>query len=205
LLIQKKGENKMADIRLTKTAVLEIELHILTGIHIGGSKEIYGIGGIDNPVIKNPLDNKPIIPGSSFKGKIRNLLELNGQEEEVEKLFAGDDLAPSRVIFRDMKLSDDSSDKIQEILGFGVFTEVKAENTIDKRTGKANPRLCERVPSGAVFQSEVVVNAYNDEDVQEIVSLLKQGFQLLELNYLGGSGTRGYGKVKVDVKNERVI
>ncbi len=46
-----------------------------TGLHIGGSTEGFEIGGVDNPVIKDPLTDQPYIPGSSLKGKLRHLLE----------------------------------------------------------------------------------------------------------------------------------
>ena len=44
-----------------------------TGLHIGGSKASLKIGGMDNEVLKT-IDNKPYIPGSSLKGKLRSLL-----------------------------------------------------------------------------------------------------------------------------------
>ena len=103
-----------------------IGVKVLTGLHIGGSKEYYGIGGIDNPVIKNPLNGQPIIPGSSLKGKIRSLLVLSGHEDL--RLFEPDSIGPSRAIFRDMKLSEDSVTFLNENLGFGVFTEAKTES-----------------------------------------------------------------------------
>jgi CRISPR-associated protein Csm3 len=46
-----------------------------TGLHIGGTTEGFEIGGLDNPVIKDPLTDYPYIPGSSLKGKMRHLLE----------------------------------------------------------------------------------------------------------------------------------
>ena len=68
------------------TYVIKAKLKCLTGLHIGGSKESFEIGGIDNPVIKTPTSIKlsdereikegmPYIPGSSLKGKMRSLLE----------------------------------------------------------------------------------------------------------------------------------
>lgn len=48
---------------------------VKTGLHIGGSDEGIAIGGVDNPVIKNPLTGMPYIPGSAFKGKVRSMLE----------------------------------------------------------------------------------------------------------------------------------
>ena len=50
------------------------ELLVKTGMHIGGSTEYAPIGSVDSPFIRDPLTQKPIIPGSSLKGKIRTLL-----------------------------------------------------------------------------------------------------------------------------------
>ncbi len=46
-----------------------------TGLHIGGSDEGIEIGGVDNPVIKDPITGQPYIPGSALKGKLRSALE----------------------------------------------------------------------------------------------------------------------------------
>lgn len=46
-----------------------------TGLHIGGTPSDVQIGGVDNAVIKDPLTDEPIIPGSSLKGKLRVLSE----------------------------------------------------------------------------------------------------------------------------------
>ncbi len=50
-------------------------IHLITGLHIGGSDVEMGIGGNDNQVVKHPLTGKPYIPGSSIKGKMRSMLE----------------------------------------------------------------------------------------------------------------------------------
>ena len=70
---------------------------------------------------------------------------------------------------------------------------------------KQNPRIIERVPAGVVFEGEIIINSFNNENFDELKADLKRGFELLELNYLGGSGTRGYGKVKVEIVSERVL
>lgn len=51
------------------------KIAVVTGLHIGGSTVSLEIGGLDNPVIKDPLTDVPIIPGSSLKGKLRSLTE----------------------------------------------------------------------------------------------------------------------------------
>lgn len=55
--------------RLTSTLLVE------TGLHIGGGGENLDIGGLDKPVIRDPLTHHPYIPGSSIRGKLRSILE----------------------------------------------------------------------------------------------------------------------------------
>jgi CRISPR-associated protein Csm3 len=54
---------------------LRTNIELKTGLHIGGAAGGLEIGGVDKPVIRNPLNNQPYIPGSSLKGKLRSLLE----------------------------------------------------------------------------------------------------------------------------------
>ena len=208
---------------IKKIKVLKFELKLETGLHIGGNKDNYGIGGVDSPVIKNPLNNQPIIPGSSLKGKIRSLMEIvdNGvysceenkqnviymfgpsPEKEKDNTSSSNkidekekDPSLTRIIFRDLSLKEESAKELQVKLGEGFFTEIKAENFIEKLKCSANPRFQERVPAGAIFEGECIIN-YQDYDQVDFEELLKTGFKLLENNYLGGSGSRGYGKVSV--------
>lgn len=46
-----------------------------TGLHIGGGGETLNIGGLDKPVIRDPITQHPYLPGSSIKGKLRAILE----------------------------------------------------------------------------------------------------------------------------------
>lgn len=198
------------EIIIDEIVVLKYELKLETGLHIGGNKDNYGIGGIDSPVIKNPLNNQPIIPGSSLKGKIRMLLEIVETDEykassytdEIIEMFGAKsdnnkkERNLTRVIFRDLALTKESKLELESKLGEGFYTEIKAENTIDKIKCKANPRFQERVPAGAVFEGECIIQ-YQAGDKHDYEEVLKKGFKLLEYNYLGGSGSRGYGKVSV--------
>ena len=186
--------------------LIEYEVELCTGLHIGGNKESYGIGGIDSPVIKDPLTNKPIIPGSSIKGKMRMLLTHidveNHNLDEIDKAFGSSDkdIGLTRIIFRDLFLTEDSAKELENRLGKGFYTEVKAENKIDNL--KAMPRFIERVPAGAKFHGECIVQKL-DEDKEDFFELLKRGFELLKNSALGGSGSRGYGKVNITIKNEK--
>ncbi|MCZ2152998.1 MAG: type III-A CRISPR-associated RAMP protein Csm3 [Bryobacterales bacterium] len=62
-------------IQYLRTHHIRGTLCVLTGLRIGGGKDSVEIGGIDNPVIKHPHSQRPYIPGSSLKGKLRSLLE----------------------------------------------------------------------------------------------------------------------------------
>jgi CRISPR-associated protein Csm3 len=50
-------------------------LNVETGLHIGGGGENLDIGGLDKPVIRDPITQFPYLPGSSIKGKLRSILE----------------------------------------------------------------------------------------------------------------------------------
>lgn len=197
--------------RLIKKIKIEYTIEVLTGLHIGGSSDNVEIGGIDNPVIKL-LNGQPYIPGSSLKGKIRSLLEQKegaknvGDNAEINKLFGSatgnksNEAKPSKVIFRDFYLTDDSINKLKNSTYLPMpYTENKYENVINRVTGKAeHPRQTERVPARVEFKGEIILNIWDDntEQEQEFTKMLEEGISLLENDYLGGSGSRGYGQVK---------
>ncbi len=202
---------------MLKKYIIQYELACQTGLQIQAGNNSFDIGGIDNPVIKDPITGQPYIPGSSLKGKMRSLLEwyeapdeliksegkvLNDMQYDVCKLFgvapgedqSNEDIKIARVIVRDAYLTEDSKNKLQEYLGENIFTEIKAENTINRLDCRANPRFFERVPKGAEFKGEIIFTVYKQED-EQLLDKLYLGMQLLEDNYLGGSGSRGAGKV----------
>lgn len=199
--------------KLIKKIRIETSITLVTGLHIGGSSDNVEIGGIDNPVIKLATrENQPYIPGSSLKGKMRCLLEQAvgspqvGGNKDVNNLFGfteSDDKKsqPSKLIVRDAMLTEESKIDLRKSENLDMpFTESKYENTINRMTAKANPRNCERVPAGAIFNAEFILNIWTDEkgkdDKEELLTLFKKGIRLLENDYLGGSGSRGYGQIK---------
>lgn len=62
-------------IALKGRVFITFDIEAVTGLHIGGSDTGIEIGGVDKTVIRDPLTNRPYIPGSSLKGKMRSLLE----------------------------------------------------------------------------------------------------------------------------------
>ena len=198
--------------QLVKKIKINTSITLITGLHIGGNSENVEIGGIDNPVIK--LASKgdvPYIPGSSLKGKMRCLLEQAagapkvGLDEKVNNLFGitenkaiNTSNQPSKIIVRDAMLSDESKKMLLDCDNLDMpYTENKFENVIDRVKGIAqHPRQTERVPAGAEFNAEFIINVWDDDDEQEMMALFEKGIRLLENDYLGGSGSRGYGQIK---------
>jgi len=209
--------------QLTQIRQLTGTLVLKAGLHIGAGDTEMRIGGTDNPVVKNPLDGQPYIPGSSLKGKIRSLLEwklglvipANGKPfsfqhltkhdvpaaRDLLRLFGGapggevdklvQEIGPTRVAFWDCALNAEWLKKVQARNILSV--EAKSENSINRITGVAeSPRFVERVIAGAEFNFRLSIKVIDGED---LLPTLLQGLKLLEADALGGSGSRGYGKV----------
>lgn len=192
--------------KLLKKIVINTRIEVLTGLHIGGSDDSVEIGGIDNPVIKIATKKgQPYIPGSSLKGKIRSLLEQIagsakvGGNERINNLFGySADNLPSKIIVRDAYLDAISAEELEknDLLDM-PYTENKWENTIDRVRGIAeHPRQAERVPVGAKFNAQFILNIWKEGEEADLLGLLKKGMKALEADYLGGSGSRGYGQIK---------
>ena len=180
------------------------KIEIMTGMHIGTSDGFAAIGAVDSPVIRDAMTKLPMIPGSSLKGKMRTLLAkqyndntftLHEDDKECLKyLFGGTidgnkKVKTSRVIFSDMIMCNP-----KDLPNNG--TEVKFENRINRLTAVAMPRQIERVIRGAEFDLDIVYDVEPVVDGAADFKLLAEGFKLLEYDYLGGHGTRGYGKVR---------
>ena len=188
------------------TGVLETK----TGMHIGGSSAFSAIGAVDSPVIKDVRNGKPMVPGSSLKGKIRTLLAKKYNEavvnpdndaECIRRVFGSakkdkdNKVHASKIIVSDMFLLNE--DEIRN-RGIESFTEVKFENSINRATAVANPRQIERAIKGLQFGIDMIYEVENgkEDEVIDDIKLLAEGMKMLEYDYLGGSGSRGYGKVQ---------
>jgi len=202
---------------------------VKTGLHIGGGNDKVEIGGMDNPVIRNPFTREPYIPGSSLKGKMRALLEWkedkvkqsggdpckcgkpdckicrvfgsgNSGEQENAKLRG-----PSRLIIRDAELTKESKENFSK--GKPIL-EDKIENGLNRITARANPRHIERVVPGVEFNFELVyriidIDDGGKKDEELFNTVVLEGLRLLQNDYLGGGGSRGNGRIEfVDLKDE---
>jgi len=199
------------------------KIKCLTGLHIGASKDVMEIGGIDNPIVRDPLTDMPYIPGSSLKGKLRSLLELEIDGKlnskggvhscketdcQICTIFGSSvedagERGPTRLIVRDAFLTDHSKEKLGSLRDKGLFyTEEKFENVINRLTSRAeHPRQTERVPAGSNFEFEMVYKVFsrNGDNGTTDIKMFKwllQGLYMMGFDALGGSGSRGYGKIQ---------
>lgn len=205
------------------TAVLVLE----SGLHIGAGRDAIEIGGMDLPVVKSPFTHEPYVPGSSLKGKLRSLLEWAMNKVENDGTVWGSDKdseyaahdcvlrifgtthkhwqgGPTRLIVRDAHLEPAWALTIRE--QGTPFTEEKVEVSINRIQGKAQDggiRRTERVPAGARFGIEMLFKVFDwDGDGgatdRACFNRLLEAMKLLEHDALGGSGSRGYGRVRFE-------
>ena len=189
--------------------LIKSQLEVLTGMHIGGSSIYSAIGAIDSPVITDPRTKQPIIPGSSLKGKLRTLLvrsivkditKMPKHEDDpecIQRLF-GSTINNKKQNASSYKARLQFSDafvyNLEEYKEIGL-TEVKFENSIDRKNGTANPRQIERVNKGVKFEVNIAYDLECEEEFEEDMKNLSRAMKLLQLDYLGGHGTRGSGRI----------
>lgn len=187
-------------------------IEVITGLHIGGGNEAIEIGGLDNQVIKDPKTKKPYIPGSSIKGKMRFLSEWSEGKVDprdgkvhncgncnVCRVFGSmakteESRGPTRLIVRDANLIGKFAPE--------TMLEVKYGTAIDRVTGTAKVgslRNIERVTPGTKFAFEIIYKVLDmgDDGKQDEkdFSLVVKSLIGLENDTLGGSGSRGSGKI----------
>lgn len=209
--------------KLTGRIELVTGLHIGSGnteMHIGGTDNPI----IKNPVTGEPYIPGSSLKGkmrsllewelgvvSITEGKplgFRHVGELGAADQarakRLLKLFGGapegsdrqqalvEEIGPTRLAFWDAPLC---ADWVAEMKSRSLLlTETKMENMIDRIRGVAeHPHNTERVPAGARFDFALTLRVHDDED---LLADIYRGIKLVEYTGLGGSGSRGYGKLR---------
>lgn len=216
---------------MLESTIINGQIVLKSGLHIGGNKDTMQIGGIDNPVVKNSLTNMPYIPGSSLKGKMRFLLEhyynlvtdgfIPKVDQKGNTKWANNKIAvifghlehtkistkPTRIIFSDSNVIGAFDEQGQFVADkealkekmMASFVEAKTEVAINRLNGTAQNgalRTIERVPAGVVFDFRIVLKCYDETTDKEHIEIIKKGLKLLENDALGGSGSRGSGRIE---------
>lgn len=186
--------------------IIKSNIRVLTGMHIGGSSVFSAIGAVDSPVAQDLYTHQPIIPGSSLKGKLRTLLsrllkngdscKITDDPDTIKRLFGSHmpNIIPARLQFADCFVTPES---VQKFKNTGL-TEIKWENTINRITSVANPRQIERVVPGVCFECRITYSMINEQEIQEDLQQLAEAMKLLQMDYLGGHGTRGSGRISLE-------
>ena len=205
---------------LEATLILETGLHIGGGdseIHIGGidnevikhpvSGEPYIPGSSLKGKIRSLLEWKSGAVQEAPLGKkeydnaqneqqaaaIKQILQLFGISGDTADENFQKEIGHTGVSFWDCPLNRDYAERLRS--DNLPLTEAKSENRINRIAGTAeHPRQTERVPAGAQFDFKLTVKQF-DGDEEALLDTLLQGLKLLEWDSLGGSGSRGYGKV----------
>ena len=167
-----------------------VKLVVLTGLHVGSTDAELSIGGVDNPVVRDPINDEPYIPGSSIKGKMRALMEwalgkidpekdarkaahaCSEPECKICRVFgapASDEnppeRGPTRLFVRDARLTSRGRDMLRKLQSLtGHDAELKQEVFVPRLGGDANPRTTERIPAGAEFEFELIYKVYDTGD-----------------------------------------
>lgn len=225
-----------------KIISLKGQITLLSGLHIGGGDNAMEIGGIDNPVIKT--NGKPYIPGSSLKGKMRSLLEINfglekftggkvfdsrnfeyeDKDKKKKHIEISDSIEKSAITL--LRLFGDANPKKDKVIGITrlvvgdchlseetlkenypfELTEIKKETAINRAKGMAQNgslRETEIVKKDVKFDFDIRIKILNDDkDEKELKAMLMRGLELVEKDYLGGNGSRGYGRIEFSNKTE---
>ncbi|MCP2041867.1 CRISPR-associated protein Csm3 [Neisseria sp. HSC-16F19] len=214
---------KLSNIRILEaTLVLETGLHIGAGdneIHIGGldntvikhpvSAEPYIPGSSLKGKIRSLLEWKsgavqeaPLgqneyrhARNEQEKTAIKHILQLFGISGDTQHEDFQREIGHTRAAFWDCALNPAYAQALRD--NNLPFTEAKSENRINRIAGTAeHPRQTERVPAGAEFSFRLTLKQFEGDNHEALLETLLQGLKLLEWDSLGGSGSRGYGKVR---------
>ncbi len=166
--------------------------------------------GLVDIISKKDKSGNQVWEGTLCTNKGETVVQLFGSPAEAEGV-TNSNHAPTRLTVRDGDLLNE--DRLATAENTDMYcTEIKTEVNIDRLTSAANPRNFERVPASAEFRLDLVLDIFNVDmtndkmtRADEFFCLIKQGLLLIEDDYLGGHGTRGYGQVEfhIDSVTER--
>jgi CRISPR-associated protein Csm3 len=193
---------------------LSVQIKIISGLRIWGSKEWIWKWEMDNPIIRNPRTLEPYIPWSSVKGRMRALIEMQKYADKIQNWSPVQDVSTlvakafgcaiplkiaSRLIFSDFLLSNLFQEEFESDTSRIIESKTEVSIWRHMEWRASNPRTVERIVPGMIFDGSITMiphewtYAITREDLETMV---KDWIKLIEETYLGGYGSRWYGQVK---------
>ena len=165
----------------------------------------YALGKVP---LKDDKDRKIDAGGVSDAKEIVRLFGIGVDQRDQAKAKPDDHLhhiGPSRLVIRDCHADEETKKWWKTLDTDLLYTEYKSENVINRLTSAANPRFIERVAAGSRFDFEIVYSMFDIkkegqenylDGAKDDIDNLRMALLLLEHNFLGKSGSRGYGRIK---------
>ena len=153
-----------------------------------------GIADINIYVNDDDSDTAAILKIFGFSGS-----EKIGNSDKAQKAKA---LGPTRASFADCYLNKEW--KQEAIENLWPLSIEKQETAIDRIAGtakKGSLRQTEMVPAGAKFDFRVTFKVFEDSDIK-LLEMLKEGIDLMQKDAIGGYGSRGYGRIRIENLHE---
>jgi len=199
--------------KLEKRIIFSGTIEAVTPLHIGSGKPEIEIGEVDMPILTDP-SGRPYIPGSSLKGRVRSEAERIAREKGMDVCTPPNvrDMCGStkdkpedfciccRIFGTAGSISVASKVKFRDAYPIGKVEEVleRAGIAIDREKGtvaRGALYTIQAVPAGVKFGFEVVAENLSDEELKLLLAALRS----VEDSALGGSSSRGFGKVKINI------
>ncbi len=202
------------------------KIRAVSGISIGGSSSALELNVYENDIIKTS-QAVPYISGSSLKGKMRDILaKIVGSLDETEDLTLNHNISElfgspenikehGNILETQLQIQDAFAETVIEKRGNETikrfagsvfenikteypFIEMKTENTTDRYTKKSMPRKLVRTLPEEIFPFEMKYKIFNETKKTEHLKHIKAALKMLEDEFIGGNGSRGYGQIKFE-------
>jgi CRISPR/Cas system CSM-associated protein Csm3 (group 7 of RAMP superfamily) len=188
---------------IVKRIVIKGDLVLQTAAHLGsGDNPLFGM--VDLLLLRDPLENRPFLPGSSIAGALRNYLcerefgfrQNDSNHSLAEKLFG---MTKNNEADKDGLQSPLIVDDSLADAGTAIELRDGVQISPDTRTAKEGHKFdLEVLAAGTVFPLtfELLLEKNQLESLPNALALALQGLQNGEIG-LGARKQRGLGQVKV--------
>lgn len=218
--------------KLVKLITIEGTMTCTSGLHIGGNNDGTKVGGSDNTIIRNPMNGKPYIPGSSVKGVMRSTLEKGlgksnngkpcgcGRKDCIVCTLFGahmntrPECGEPRLRIFDMQIDEEfEQNLINSGRSFYDIIESVSSTMIDRSTGMAykepgrggSLRSTERVAAGTKFHCKFIIKVFEGDNEKKLLSTVENLITHLENIGLGAKTSSGSGNVKFDIDWDNIV